>query len=106
MLLHDVVRMNAFRTPSSTAVMDEQRTYTFADLEARMHRLANAMGARASDGDRIAVLSKNSCEYVECYYGISAAGMVLTHLNYRLNPAEWAWILDDAGAVGVVVSTE
>jgi long-chain acyl-CoA synthetase len=106
MLLHDVVRMNAFRTPSSVAVSDERRTYTFADLEARMHRVANAMRARTGDGARIAVLSKNSCEYVECYYGISAAGMVLTHLNYRLSPVEWAWILNDAGAVGVVVGAE
>jgi long-chain acyl-CoA synthetase len=106
MLLHDVVRMNAFRTPSRVAVLDERRTYTFADLEARMHRVANAMRARTGEGTRIAVLSKNSCEYVECYYGISAAGMVLTHLNYRLSPAEWMWILNDADAAGVVVGAE
>ena len=106
MLLHDVVRMNAFRTPSRVAVSDDRRAYTFAGLEARMHRLANALRTRTGEGARVAVLSKNSCEYVECYYGISTAGMVLTHLNYRLSPPEWAWILNDADAVGVVVGAE
>ena len=27
-----------------------------------------------------------------------AAGMALTFLNYRLNPKEWAWILNNAEA--------
>lgn len=106
MLLHDVVRMNAFRTPTRAALSDDRRTYTFSDLQVRMHRLANAMSTRVGLGSRVGVLSKNSCEYVECYYGMSAAGMVLTHLNYRLSPAEWAWVLNDSEARGLVVGAE
>ena len=40
---------------------------------------------------------------MECYYGVPAAGMALTFLNYRLHPKEWAWILGNAEARVVIV---
>ena len=45
-------------------------------------------------------------EYVEAYYGVPAAGMALTFLNYRLNPKEWAWILNNAEARVLLVDRE
>ncbi len=44
-------------------------------------RVANAMREIAGPGDRIAILAENLPEYVECYYGVPAAGMALTFLN-------------------------
>ena len=52
----------------------------------------------AEPGDRVGILAENLPEYVECYYGVPAAGMALTFLNYRLHPKEWAWILNNAEA--------
>ena len=48
--------------------------------------------------DRVAVLAKNCVEHVLFYYGASKAGVVPVPLNYRLAPAEWLYILRDAGA--------
>ena len=100
MLLGDIIALNAGKTPDGVALIEGDREITFAHLHERATRLANAMLQLASPGDRIAILAQNVVEYVECYYGVPAAGMALTFLNYRLHPKEWAWILADAEASG------
>jgi acyl-CoA synthetase (AMP-forming)/AMP-acid ligase II len=60
----------------------------------------------AQPNDRIGILAENLPEYVECYYGVPAAGMALTFLNYRLHPKEWAWILNNAEASVLVVQAK
>ena len=57
----------------------------------------------AEPGDRVGILAENIPEYVECYYGVPAAGMALTFLNYRLHPKEWVWILNNAEARVLIV---
>ena len=106
MLLGDVIGLNAQRSPNRVALVvgDEERTY--GQLNDRRFRLANALLGVASPGDRVAVLAENVPEYVECYYGVPTAGMALTFLNYRLNPKEWAWILNDAEARVLVVEAK
>jgi acyl-CoA synthetase (AMP-forming)/AMP-acid ligase II len=47
---------------------------------------------------RIAMLSKNSIELVLLYFAASKAGIVPVPFNYRLTPAEWSYIVNDAGA--------
>jgi acyl-CoA synthetase (AMP-forming)/AMP-acid ligase II len=106
MLLGDIVALNAQREPDRLALIDGDREITFDQLHRGALRLANAMLSVAEPGDRIGILSQNLAEYVECYYGVPAAGMALTFLNYRLHPKEWAWILNDAGASVLVVERD
>jgi acyl-CoA synthetase (AMP-forming)/AMP-acid ligase II len=61
------------------------------------------MSSLCQPGDRVGILAQNVPEYVEALYGVPSAGLVLTLLNYRLNPKEWAWILANAGARAVLV---
>lgn len=103
MLLSDIIRFNAARTPGEPAVIMGEATMSFAELHERSQRLANAMLGMAQPGDRVGILSGNRPEYIECYYGVPSAGMALTFLNYRLNPREWAWILNDAEASVLIV---
>lgn len=100
MLFSDLLRRNATRHPSRDALVmaDGSGSRTYAQLHERATRLANALAGLAAQGDRVALLSENSPEYVEAYYGVPQAGMTLTMLNYRLHPAEWVWILNDSGA--------
>ncbi|MGH9132506.1 MAG: class I adenylate-forming enzyme family protein [Ilumatobacteraceae bacterium] len=102
MLLSDIVRLNGRKTPSRTAIVTAERTVTFGELRDSSWRVANAMLELGDPGDRVAILAENLPEYVECYYGVPAAGMALTFLNYRLHPREWAWIIDNAEA-GVLI---
>ena len=103
MLLGDIVRLNGRKTPSRVAVVAGDRTVTFGELRDRTNQVANALLELAAPGDRVGILAENLPEYVECYYGVPAAGMALNFLNYRLHPKEWAWILNDAEARVLIV---
>jgi acyl-CoA synthetase (AMP-forming)/AMP-acid ligase II len=102
-LVGDILAMNARKHPDRVALVFEEREVTFGELRDRAWRLANALLEIASPGDRVAILSDNLVEYVECYYGVPSANMALTFLNYRLHPREWAWILNNAAATVLIV---
>ena len=82
-----------------TAVIDGERTFTYAELWSRSQRLAGALRERGvQPGDRVAVVSSNSHLLLEATYGVPLSGAVLVALNVRLTPDDLAWILDHCGA--------
>src|SRR6185369_18043639 len=95
------------RTPDAEfAVLGPSRV-TYAEAQAESYRLAHALvAAGLAVGDRVAVLSKNSIEYVILYYAAARVGVVPVPLNYRLAPPEWGWIVGDAGARLLLVSVD
>ncbi len=107
MRLHDYLNFNARETPADEFACDGRRTVTNADAAAEANQIANAfVSAGIQVGDRVAILSKNSVEYAILYFGASAAGAVPVPLNYRLAPAEWSYIINDAGARMMIASQE
>lgn len=67
-------------------------------VEARARRLAGALqrlGIRA--GDRVATLASNTHRHLECFYGVSGAGIVLHTVNPRLFPDQIIHIINHAG---------
>jgi fatty-acyl-CoA synthase len=93
--------------PAKTAVVDGVRRYTYHELEARVHRLANAL--RRMDvvqGDKVAVLSPNSHRVLEAFFAVPQLGAVLVPLNFRLTTPEFAYILEHAEAKVVLVDWE
>src|SRR3954454_23560552 len=106
MLISDCVNYTAGKQPDVPAMIFQDRTYTYGDLAGRIRRVANAFRGVAAPGDRIAILSENRPEYVECYYGVPRAGMGLRFLNYRLNPRELVRIINDAEASVLITEPE
>ena len=99
MLMGDILELNATKYPDKVALItDDGTAFTFTELRDRANRLANALTTVADAGDRIAILAENIVEYVDAYYGVPTANMALVFLNYRLNPHELAWIVNDANA--------
>ena len=97
MLMGDILELNATKYPDKVALItDDGTAFTFTELRDRANRLANALTTVAGTGDRIAILAENIVEYVDAYYGVPTANMALVFLNYRLNPHELAWIVNDA----------
>ena len=85
--------------PLRTAVVCGEERFTYAELAARVGRLAGALrkaGVRA--GERVAFLSTNCHRLLEAYFGVVEAGAVLLPLNIRLAPEELAFVLNDSGA--------
>lgn len=78
---------------------ERNRRFTFGELNARTNRIANALLERSiAPGDRVAVLLKNSIEFVETYFAAAKIGAILVPVNCRLVAAEIAYILQDSGA--------
>jgi acyl-CoA synthetase (AMP-forming)/AMP-acid ligase II len=99
MLLHDHFDFFAREYPQAAFAMQDARTLTYGQAHTEVNRLANALITTGLEsGDRAAILSKNSIEYILAYLACSKAGVVLVPLNYRLAPPEWAFILEDASA--------
>ena len=57
-------------------------------------------------GDRVAFVDKNGAEFFELTYGLTKLGAVIVPVNWRLAAPEMLQIIEDAGAVVVVVGSE
>lgn len=68
----------------ATAIRDDARAMSYAELEARSNRLANALGAAGiGRGDRVAALSENRPDYVELMLACAKVGAILACQNWR-----------------------
>jgi fatty-acyl-CoA synthase len=93
--------------PDKPAVIHGERVFTYRQFFQRARRLASALkrlGIRR--GDTVAILSPNTPAMLEAHYGVPAAGAVLNALNYRLDAAAIAFILDHGGAKLLLVDGE
>ncbi|MGI9667748.1 MAG: class I adenylate-forming enzyme family protein [Acidimicrobiia bacterium] len=91
-------------SPGAVAVIDGDRRLTYAGLNDRSSRLANALLASGlSPGDHVAFLCGNRLEYPEVACGIAKAGMVMVPLNPRAAAPEISFILQHSDAVALIV---
>jgi long-chain acyl-CoA synthetase len=103
----DIVRVRAAATPDALAYVLDGRTLTFAELDDRSSRVAQALAAAGvGTGDRVAILDKNCLEYFEVLFGAAKLNAVLVAVNWRLAPPEAAFIVNDAAAKVLVVGQE
>ena len=99
----DHVARHAHAIPDQAAIRFEGASITWARLHERVQRLAAAFAIRGvGRGDRVAILMTNRPEFVEATLAANAAGAIAVPVNFRLAPAEAAYILGDSGARLVV----
>jgi acyl-CoA synthetase (AMP-forming)/AMP-acid ligase II len=98
------VREFAVAASGHTAVIDGDRTLTYAALNDRSNRVATAMlKAGVQPGERIAVLLGNRLEYPEVAAGLAKAAIPMVPLNPRLTPAEVRYILEHSESRGLIL---
>ncbi|HEU0103950.1 MAG TPA: AMP-binding protein [Mycobacteriales bacterium] len=90
--------------PHAPAVRDQGRTLTFAQLDDRSNRLAQALlTSGLQPGEPVAVLSGNRAEYVEVITALAKAGLPMVPLNSRNAVADNAYALEHSGARGLLL---
>ena len=95
----DVVRENAASRPDAVAIVHRDRAVTYAELDERSNRLAQALlAAGTGPGSRIGHLDRSAPEVVELLMAAGKIGAVAVPLNWRLATPELIAILADAGA--------
>ncbi len=96
-LVADMIAEQARRHPGRTALVFEGQSHSFAALEARSVKAANALlGLGLKPGDRLVWLARNLGVFWETFFGAAKIGVVMTPVNWRLAPAEIAAIVADA----------
>src|SRR5215212_1982377 len=89
------------------AVVSGERTFTYAEHDERIRRLAGALAERGiGPGDRVATLLPNVHAMLELHYAVPGIGAVLVPLNTRLTRDDYRYILGHSGARLVVVAPE
>ena len=76
----------------------EELLASYAELAARVSRLAAGLAARLQTNDRVALVMKNCPQYVELMFACWHAGLVAVPINAKLHPKEFEFILADSGA--------
>ena len=90
--------------PSGVAAIDGGHRRTWIEFRDRVARFGGVLcKAGVQRGDRVAILSLNGDAYLEYFYAAPWAGALVVPLNTRLAPPELVAILNDAGAVALVV---
>lgn len=78
---------------------------TYGDMLPRVNKLATALQERGLEkGDKLAVMSVNSAEYVMTYYACALLGVTFVPLNYRSKNEELTHMINVSRAKAVLVS--
>src|ERR1700761_1852767 len=92
------------QVPDNVALEFNDRQMTFRQLADRVSRLAAGLRSLGvGTGDRVPMLSLNSIEYVEYYYGGWWAGAVANPINVRWAVAEIVYSLEDSDTTYMIV---
>ncbi len=98
------LRRAAKINPRKIALISEKRTFTWAEFQDRVARLAGALHGLGMKGEaRVAMLSYNQDRYAEYYYGVFWAGANVVPMNIRWSLAEHVYSIKDSGARYLVV---
>ncbi len=83
--------------PDRPAVLFEGQQFTFAQLQERVNRLANALAdLGVGPGDRVATMQVNCPQGIELYFAAALLDAIYVPLNFRARAAELAQMLEIA----------
>lgn len=101
----DLLTRNAQVSGNKPGLIFEDTRLTWAEVNARCCRFANALRALGVQrGDRVGLFARNSHQWVEASFAIAKLGAVVVTVNNRLSAQEVAYILNNAGAKALVTA--
>jgi fatty-acyl-CoA synthase/long-chain acyl-CoA synthetase len=104
---HAGIELHAANRPDDTAIVQDDRSRTWAELNERTNRVANGlidMGLKK--GDKVTILSFNSIEMLELYTGLNKAGLVSVPMNFRNVGKEIIYQVNNSDSKAVVLGEE
>ncbi|MCB2010058.1 MAG: AMP-binding protein [Geminicoccaceae bacterium] len=93
----DYLRWSADVFADRVAIIDGARRFSYGEMANRCRRLASALNRRgAGRGDTVSIIAANRTAMLEAHFGIPMSGAVINALNFRLDAASIAFILEHA----------
>ena len=97
---------HALMQPDKPALRHLGRTITWAELDARVNGLADALSRRGVRfGDRVLILMLNRTEFIESFLAINKLGAIAVPVNVRMTAPEIAFLVTDCQAQVVITES-
>ncbi|MEE8421822.1 MAG: AMP-binding protein [Dehalococcoidia bacterium] len=101
----EFLTITAAIVPDRVALVDEDGSCTYGELQIRVYRLAHAFQELGLGKDHnVGVMAVNSSAFIEIYYATSIVGATFVPLNYRAKTEELTYMIDTAGVNVLFVS--
>ena len=105
--LGQILPIAAARFGNKAALIIDDITLSFNELEKRSNQLANALVSLGVEtGDRVTLYSPNSWEWIVGYHAVLKLGAVINPVNVMLTPGEVEFVANDCGATVIIASYE
>lgn len=93
--------------PHDIALVQNQLSLTYTQLNERVNRLANGLLSRGLQrGDRLALLTRNCMAYAEIELAAAKIGVIVAALNWRLADGELVHCIQLVGPTLVITSSD
>jgi long-chain acyl-CoA synthetase len=105
--LGDILPHAAKDYADKTALIFQEKTFTFRQLDDLTNRLAHSLRKMGiNPGDRVSIYSNNSWQWIVSYYAIAKLGGVINPINVMLKPEEVCYVVQDCGAKAIILSPD
>ena len=103
-----MLRWRARRKPDFPITWYQGKTRSFDEMNRTSAELAAGLveELKIEPGDRVAILDKNSDDFIELLFALDKAGAVACPVNWRLTAPEVAKVVGDAAPKAIVVSED
>jgi acyl-CoA synthetase (AMP-forming)/AMP-acid ligase II len=102
----EILTIAGSMVPEREALADPDERVTYAELQSRVNKLANALqGLGIGNGQNVGIMAVNSVSYVELYYASATVGATFVPLNFRAKPEELQYMCD-ASDVNILFLSE
>ena len=103
----DFLRRSNKLYPNRTAVIDNNKSFTYRQFFERCNRWSSALQKLGiHPQDRVAYIAPNTHAQLESFYSVPQIGAIVVPINYRLAPEEFAYIINHSGARIVCVHSD
>src|SRR4051812_25928354 len=99
--------MGAARDPGRIAVIDEHESVTYAEVDARSTAVAHELASRGvAPGDAVALLARNSAQFIVAQVAISKLGADILYLNTGFGAPQLADVVASEKAAAIIADEE
>ena len=104
MLVGDILRRNSRICSKKIGLVDDNKKFSYGEINSRVNRLSNALRASGLEqGSKIAIMADNCHQFVEAYFAIAKAGLVVVPVNARFSAEEASYIINHSDSAAVIV---
>ncbi len=106
-MLHEILSEKAFTKPEKMFVVYGQRKISYGEANLSVTRLASFLiKSGMQKGDRVAILSENTPEYIISYFAIQRAGGIAVDINFQFSSHEIRRLINLSNAWGLIVDSK